>query len=137
MNMKSFAIYIAFNDIWSEFQHSTRRFRSTVELEFIKRLEQDSVAIQEAHVDFRSEAGNACQRNKSYVRHSLGQEFTESKGTSLTSVFQDTLPAIPLIFVLPTGSDLMSALQKFAQEKELATKLHSISLSQGQGAAAD
>lgn len=73
----------------------------------------------------------------SYVRFTLGSEFTESKGSSLASVFQDTSSITPLIFVLSTGSDPMSALQKFAQEKEFAAKLHSISLGQGQGAVAE
>lgn len=73
----------------------------------------------------------------SYVRLTLGREFTESKGISLHSVFQDTSSVTPLIFVLSTGSDPMNALQKFAQEKEFAAKLHSISLGQGQGAVAE
>lgn len=73
----------------------------------------------------------------SYVRFTLGTEFTESKGTSLASVYQDISPTTPLIFVLSTGSDPMNALQKFAQEKEFAAKLHSISLGQGQGAVAE
>lgn len=73
----------------------------------------------------------------SYVSLTLGREFTESKGTSLASIFQDTTPTTPLIFVLSTGSDPMSALQKFAQENDFSAKLHSISLGQGQGAAAE
>lgn len=73
----------------------------------------------------------------SYVRYTLGTGFTESKGISLASVFQDTSPITPLIFVLSTGSDPMSSLQKFARDKEFATKLHSISLGQGQGAVAE
>lgn len=73
----------------------------------------------------------------SYIRLILGKEFTESKGTSLASVFKDTTETTPLIFVLSTGSDPMSALQKFAQDNEFAAKLHSISLGQGQGPVAE
>lgn len=73
----------------------------------------------------------------SYIRQTLGKEFTESKGTSLASVFKDTTETTPLIFVLSTGSDPMSALQKFAQENEFVAKLHSISLGQGQGPVAE
>lgn len=73
----------------------------------------------------------------SYIRHTLGNEFAESKASTLASVFQDTSPTTPLIFVLSTGSDPMSALQKFAQEKNFSAKLHSISLGQGQGPAAE
>ena len=73
----------------------------------------------------------------SYIRRTLGPEFAESKASTLASVFQDTSPITPLIFVLSTGSDPMSSLQKFAQDNEFAAKLHSISLGQGQGPAAE
>lgn len=73
----------------------------------------------------------------SFVGETLGKHFIESQIIPLSAVYQDTLPITPLIFVLSTGSDPMSVLQKFAQEKEFAAKLHSISLGQGQGAAAE
>ena len=74
----------------------------------------------------------------SYVRLTLGKIFTEPpKNTSLHSLYQDISPTTPLIFVLSTGSDPMTALLKFAQEKDFLDKLHSISLGQGQGPAAE
>lgn len=74
----------------------------------------------------------------SYVRHILGRAFTEPpKNTSIAAVFEDTSSTTPLIFVLSTGSDPMAALQKFAIEKNYLEKLHSISLGQGQGPAAE
>lgn len=74
----------------------------------------------------------------SYVRYTLGKSFTEPpKNIALSFVYQDTKSTTPLIFVLSTGSDPMSALQKLAAEKDFVEKLHSISLGQGQGPAAE
>lgn len=73
----------------------------------------------------------------SFVGEILGRHFIESQVIPLGTVYQDTTALTPLIFVLSTGSDPMSLLQRFAQEREFAAKLHSISLGQGQGAAAE
>lgn len=72
-----------------------------------------------------------------YINSSLGREFTVSKGSTLATVYSDTSPSTPLIFLLSSGSDPMNVLQKFAEEKKFATKLQSISLGQGQGPAAE
>lgn len=72
-----------------------------------------------------------------YIRDILGREFVESKATSIAAVFEDMSPAMPLIFILSSGSDPMSSLQKFGNEKDFTEKLHSISLGQGQGGAAE
>ncbi|XP_050084093.1 dynein axonemal heavy chain 6 [Anopheles aquasalis] len=73
-----------------------------------------------------------------FIRHSLGKRYTEPpKNTSLASLFADISPTTPLVFVLSPGSDPMTALIKFAQERECVEKLHSISLGQGQGPAAE
>ncbi|XP_049536716.1 dynein axonemal heavy chain 6 [Anopheles darlingi] len=73
-----------------------------------------------------------------FIRHSLGKRYTEPpKNTSLASLYADISSTTPLVFVLSAGSDPMTALIKFAQERECVEKLHSISLGQGQGAAAE
>uniref|UniRef100_A0A182FSK0 AAA+ ATPase domain-containing protein n=1 Tax=Anopheles albimanus TaxID=7167 RepID=A0A182FSK0_ANOAL len=73
-----------------------------------------------------------------FIRHSLGKRYTEPpKNTSLASLYADISPTTPLVFVLSAGSDPMTALIKFAQERECVEKLHSISLGQGQGPAAE
>lgn len=73
----------------------------------------------------------------SFIRLTLGSDFTDSKHSTLARVFEDTSATVPLIFVLSTGSDPMAALQKFAQEKDFIAKLHSVSLGQGQGPVAE
>ncbi|XP_050078309.1 dynein axonemal heavy chain 6 [Anopheles maculipalpis] len=73
-----------------------------------------------------------------FIRHSLGKRYTEPpKNTSLASLYADISPTIPLVFVLSAGSDPMTALIKFAQERDCVERLHSISLGQGQGPAAE
>lgn len=72
-----------------------------------------------------------------YIREIFGKEFIESKATSIANVYDDTSSTMPLIFILSSGSDPMSSLQKFANEKDFSEKLQSISLGQGQGVAAE
>lgn len=73
-----------------------------------------------------------------FIRLKLGKQFTEPpKNTTLPSLYEDISATTPLVFVLSPGSDPMTALIKFAQDKEYAEKLHSISLGQGQGPAAE
>jgi dynein heavy chain len=73
-----------------------------------------------------------------YVELILGKEFTESSSTeNLGTIYLDTLPNIPLIFVLSPGSDPLSGLQKLAKELEFFDNLHTVSLGQGQGEIAE
>ncbi|XP_021708238.1 dynein heavy chain 6, axonemal [Aedes aegypti] len=73
-----------------------------------------------------------------FIRLKLGKHYTEPpKNTSLPSLYEDISPITPLVFVLSPGSDPMTALIKFAQDKEYSEKLFSISLGQGQGPAAE
>ncbi|XP_066151500.1 dynein axonemal heavy chain 6 [Euwallacea fornicatus] len=72
-----------------------------------------------------------------YVKLNLGQAFIESPPVSLKLLYQDTSNAVPLIFVLSTGSDPFTTFQKFAADMEYTNKLKSISLGQGQGPAAE
>uniref|UniRef100_A0A182JZE6 Dynein heavy chain n=1 Tax=Anopheles christyi TaxID=43041 RepID=A0A182JZE6_9DIPT len=73
-----------------------------------------------------------------FIRFALGKRYTEPpKNTGLASLYADISPTIPLVFVLSAGSDPMTALIKFAQERDCVERLHSISLGQGQGPAAE
>ena len=52
---------------------------------------------------------------KKYVINSLGQEFVEPPPFDLEGVFQDSTPTTPIVFVLSTGADPMSALMKLGR----------------------
>ncbi|XP_052746778.1 dynein axonemal heavy chain 6 [Bicyclus anynana] len=72
-----------------------------------------------------------------YVSISLGSVFIESPTVQLNTLYADTAASIPLVFVLSTGSDPFGAFQKFATEMGMRSRVHSISLGQGQGPVAE
>ncbi|XP_055643505.1 dynein axonemal heavy chain 6 [Toxorhynchites rutilus septentrionalis] len=73
-----------------------------------------------------------------FIRFKLGKQFTEPpQNTTLPSLYEDISQTTPLVFILSPGSDPMTGLIKFAQEREYGEKLFSISLGQGQGPAAE
>ncbi|CAG9464970.1 unnamed protein product [Pedinophyceae sp. YPF-701] len=74
-----------------------------------------------------------------YVGLELGKSFTESPPFSLSSVFPDTSKTTPIVFILSTGADPTSMLQRFSATKDRVAgeRLHIISLGQGQGVHAE
>jgi dynein heavy chain len=68
-----------------------------------------------------------------FVAENTGQRFIEPQTADLHSVFKDSSPATPLIFVLSVGTDPAADLYKFADEMKFSKKLSPISLGQGQG----
>jgi len=74
-----------------------------------------------------------------FVGAKLGKEFTEPKPWNLFEVFKDTAAGTPIIFILSTGADPTSMLQRFAEKKGYIAgeRLHMISLGQGQGPIAE
>eukprot|EP00899_Mesostigma_viride_P007437 jgi/Mesvir1/16695/Mv15092-RA.1 len=74
-----------------------------------------------------------------FVGKKLGVVFTESPPFSLDDIFRDTNNSTPIIFVLSTGADPTSMLQRFGEKMGLTAgnKLHMISLGQGQGPVAE
>lgn len=67
-----------------------------------------------------------------YVLKTLGQKFFSSVPSTMEEVYQDTDHKTPLIFILSPGADPLQNLQRFAKEKQMFDKLHTISLGQGQ-----
>ncbi|KAJ3101998.1 Dynein heavy chain 6, axonemal [Phlyctochytrium planicorne] len=74
-----------------------------------------------------------------FVKKNLGQEFIDIPPLDLAKVYKETSSRSPMIFILSTGSDPISALLKFAGGKEInmVERLHMISLGQGQGPIAE
>ncbi|TPX75806.1 hypothetical protein CcCBS67573_g02914 [Chytriomyces confervae] len=75
----------------------------------------------------------------SFVQKNMGQQYVDIPPLDLSKAFKDTSHLVPMIFILSTGSDPISALMKFAATKDMASteKLHMISLGQGQGPIAE
>ena len=72
-----------------------------------------------------------------FVKRNLGQLFVEPPPTDLHTLYADMNNITPLVFVLSTGSDPMSAFLRFAREKAYTDRIQSISLGQGQGPVAE
>ena len=68
-----------------------------------------------------------------FVSTNLGPKFTQPPPFDLVKSYADSSATIPLIFILSTGADPMSALLLFAEDMGFdSEKFHSISLGQGQ-----
>ncbi|KAF5272727.1 hypothetical protein FQA39_LY07754 [Lamprigera yunnana] len=72
-----------------------------------------------------------------YVRIKLGEKYVESPPSALPVLYQDISKSTPLVFVLSTGSDPVSAFQRFATDMGFGDRVSSISLGQGQGPIAE
>ena len=68
-----------------------------------------------------------------FVFSILGQKFTVSPPYNLAECFADSTNLTPLIFVLSPGADPMIYLQGLAKDKDMDTRLKTLSLGQGQG----
>ena len=72
-----------------------------------------------------------------FVSANLGKEFVENPPTAISILFEDMSNAVPLIFILSSGSDPMAAFLRFAKERNMEDRVHAISLGQGQGPIAE
>lgn len=67
-----------------------------------------------------------------FIINILGPKFVEPPMLDLKAVVSESLPQTPLIFVLSPGVDPTSALIQLAEANNMSSKLHSLSLGQGQ-----
>jgi dynein heavy chain len=72
-----------------------------------------------------------------FVTKNIGEKFIEPQSSDLSSLFKESSPLIPIIFVLSPGADPASSLYKFAEEMKFSKRLSSVSLGQGQGPKAE
>lgn len=66
-----------------------------------------------------------------YIQNLIGKQFTSPPPFDVSESFDESSALCPLIFILSPGTDPMSTLVGFAEEKSF--RLSSISLGQGQG----
>jgi dynein heavy chain len=70
-----------------------------------------------------------------FVEWKIGHYFVEPPMSDLPTVFKDSFPTTPLIFVLSPGADPLNALENFATSKK--KEIDKVSLGQGQGPKAE
>ncbi|XP_067125111.1 dynein axonemal heavy chain 6 isoform X2 [Centruroides vittatus] len=72
-----------------------------------------------------------------FIIHHMGSLFIENSPINLQTLFQDMSKITPLIFILSSGSDPMSAFLKFASKKDYLDRIYMVSLGQRQGPVAE
>ncbi|RLN71959.1 hypothetical protein BBJ28_00009780 [Nothophytophthora sp. Chile5] len=76
---------------------------------------------------------------KCFIEQSLGLDFVaESGGLEMGDIYRDLDKSTPCLFILSSGADPLSSLERLAREKALDEEIcHVISLGQGQGPIAE
>jgi dynein heavy chain len=72
-----------------------------------------------------------------FVGKELGQKFVEPQTSEMISLYKESSPITPLIFVLSPGADPASSLYKFAEDMKMMKRIAAVSLGQGQGPRAE
>ena len=72
---------------------------------------------------------------RDYVIEALGPRYVEPQEFELQPIYNDSLPSVPLIFLLSPGADPMADLLRFSEEK--GRRVEAVSLGQGQGPVAE
>lgn len=67
-----------------------------------------------------------------FITNRLGPKFIEPPVLDVKSVYDESLPKTPLIFVLSAGVDPTTSLLQLAETCNMTSKFHSLSLGQGQ-----
>jgi len=70
-----------------------------------------------------------------FVESKIGDYFVVPPAFDLGSIFKDSTPSAPLIFVLSPGADPLNALEKYAESRK--RQVNKVSLGQGQGPIAE
>jgi len=89
--------------------------------------------LQRALLVFALRADGTVKALMDVVEAKLTKFFLEPPPLELEVCFKDSTPAIPLIYILASGSDPMADIQKLAEGMDMLAKINPISLGQGQG----
>uniref|UniRef100_A0A061R4I5 Dynein heavy chain 9 n=2 Tax=Tetraselmis sp. GSL018 TaxID=582737 RepID=A0A061R4I5_9CHLO len=115
---------------WKPFVDSSNPHTSHLPGEWDRRLS----AFQKLLVLRALRPDKIVQGVASYVVESMGSQYVEPQEFNLSLVYADSLPSVPLLFVLSQGSDPMADLLLFAESK--SRPVETVSLGQGQEAVA-
>ncbi|XP_063222941.1 dynein axonemal heavy chain 2 isoform X2 [Bacillus rossius redtenbacheri] len=67
-----------------------------------------------------------------FVTSNMGQRFVEPPGLDINTVFEESTPQSPLLFLLSPGVDPTGMLTQLAQARDMSARFTSLSLGQGQ-----
>uniref|UniRef100_A0A4W3IMR6 Dynein axonemal heavy chain 1 n=1 Tax=Callorhinchus milii TaxID=7868 RepID=A0A4W3IMR6_CALMI len=132
-----------FSDFPSEFQNNLQEFQFLFDSIEPHRMLLPGVlgsrldAFQRLLVLRCLRADKVTNGMQDFVALNLGQKFIEPQASELSSMFKESGPAVPLVFVLSPGTDPAADLYKFAEEMKFSKKMSAISLGQGQGPRAE
>lgn len=103
------------------------------EVEWPNNFKMKCTPLQQTLLLFALRADAVPKGLMSVVENKLGRVFLEPPPLNLEVCYADSNPALPLIYILASGSDPMADIQKLAEGLDMLAKINPISLGQGQG----
>jgi dynein heavy chain len=103
-----------------------------IECEWPEGLKEKSSPLEKGLILLALRADAVVAAIQGMVIDKLGMEFLEPPQFDIKLSYNDSTPAIPLVFVLTTGADPMSEIMKMAGEFNMKEKVSLVSLGQGQ-----
>ncbi|CAD7961252.1 unnamed protein product [Amoebophrya sp. A25] len=103
------------------------------EVEWPKNMKAKCNPLQRALVMFALRTDAVVVALQEVVLAKLGKEYLLVPPFDLPTWFKDSSPAVPLIFILSSGSDPMADVTNLAMKYDMLSKIVPISLGQGQG----
>eukprot|EP00927_Polykrikos_kofoidii_P032000 TRINITY_DN2738_c0_g4_i1.p1 TRINITY_DN2738_c0_g4~~TRINITY_DN2738_c0_g4_i1.p1 ORF type:complete len:2178 (+),score=489.64 TRINITY_DN2738_c0_g4_i1:748-6534(+) len=88
--------------------------------------------LQQALLLFALRPDGVVKALMNIVEAKLGRFYLEPPPSELEVCFRDSSPAIPLVYILASGSDPMSEIQRLAESTGMLSSMTPISLGQGQ-----
>jgi len=93
--------------------------------------------LQKAILLLAVRADSTIKAVQEQIVETLGKPFLEPPPSNLEVVYNDTTPAMPIIFVLSAGADPMANLMRLAEKLGMQERKVAVSLGQGQGPKAE
>jgi dynein heavy chain len=129
----------AFKDLFNDFMINTYKWKAWYDLETPETedlpsgLSEKLSPLQKLAVMrcFRPDrVYNAC---KMYVIDIFGEKYVKPPTLDYARIYQQSLPTMPMVFILSPGADPQKDIEKFATEMGMSHKLKFVALGQGQG----
>jgi len=104
-----------------------------MEAEWPNNFKMKCSPLQQALMMYALRADATVKALMGVVEAKLTRFFLEPPPLELDVCYKDSTPAIPLIYILASGSDPMADIQKLAESLDMLANINPISLGQGQG----